>query len=314
MEQCWQMTDEELNAWVRLSTVPGLRLQDAVSLLEAFGSPVDAMDASRGTLRRHVPAEVADRIASGPEDAQEQIVSRTLAWLGRVNGAFAVTLSDPDFPKGLLETGCSPLVLYGLGDRELLGAKLVAILGTRHPSADGARDAYEFGAGLGKAGLTLLSPMMEGIDSESLRGALEGEGGRAVVLCAAPLDRVYPASRRPLMAQAAKTGLLLSSLAPGTPLTDEAVKLRYQHLAGLASAVLVMEAGVMSKAIPVARAAGVLGRDLLAVPGNIHLPLSKGPNRLIREGARLVESVQDVAGEVLRLSDPVPRLRDRPFP
>ena len=169
---------------------------------------------------------------------------------------------------------------------------------------------YEFGAALEKVGLTLLSSMMEGVEAASLRGALADPAGAAVVLCASPLNRVYPASLKPIMMKTAKQGLLLSATPIGESLTPERLELRYRYLAGMADAVLLMEASAHSKAIPVAKTAGSYGRDTLAVPGNIHLPLSKGPNRLIRSGARLVESVQDIAGEIRGLSERIPRLSD----
>ena len=304
------MTEEEIHAWITFSTVPDMGLEDAVRLLGDFGSPGAVLDSSLSELRHAVTDELARRIASGPEDEQAEVIEKTEDWLRRTSGSFVISIADEDFPRGLFETGCSPLVLYGLGDRKLLRRRLLAILGTRHPSAEGERDAYEFGAALEKVGLTLLSSMMEGVEAASLRGALADPAGAAVVLCASPLNRVYPASLKPIMMKTAKQGLLLSATPIGESLTPERLELRYRYLAGTADAVLLMEASAHSKAIPVAKTAGSYGRDTLAVPGNIHLPLSKGPNRLIRSGARLVESVQDIAGEIRGLSERIPRLSD----
>ena len=191
------MTEEEIHAWITFSTVPDMGLEDAVRLLGDFGSPGAVLDSSLSELRHAVTDELARRIASGPEDEQAEVIEKTEDWLRRTSGSFVISIADEDFPRGLFETGCSPLVLYGLGDRKLLRRRLLAILGTRHPSAEGERDAYEFGAALEKVGLTLLSSMMEGVEAASLRGALADPAGAAVVLCASPLNRVYPASLKP---------------------------------------------------------------------------------------------------------------------
>ena len=163
------MTEEEIHAWITFSTVPDMGLEDAVRLLGDFGSPGAVLDSSLSELRHAVTDELARRIASGPEDEQAEVIEKTEDWLRRTSGSFVISIADEDFPRGLFETGCSPLVLYGLGDRKLLRRRLLAILGTRHPSAEGERDAYEFGAALEKVGLTLLSSMMEGVEAASLR-------------------------------------------------------------------------------------------------------------------------------------------------
>lgn len=301
---------EDLGAWLAFSTAPGLDLKSAVALLRAYGGPAPAIDASVRELREIVPVEQARAVALPPGSERAEQIEATLEWLSQRSGAFAVTLADPDYPKGLLELPDPPFVLLGLGCRKLLASRFVSILGTRRPSAGGARMARDFGAGLAQAGLGLASAMMEGVEAESLAGALEA-GGAACVICATPLDRVYPPASRDVMIEIAKNGVLLSFLMKGTPFAEENIGRRTQLLAAFSDATVVMEADRTSRALAAARLAAGLGRDVFAVPGDVRSPLSKGPHRLIREGARLVESVADVANDLRPLASPRITLRDR---
>lgn len=308
MEQ--KLTQEELAAWLEFSTVPGLSVRAAVALLRAFGGPEGVLGASIADLKRAVPAEEARLFAGAPDEERAERIEATLAWASGTPGAFAVTLADADYPKGLLELAEPPFVLFGLGRRELLASRFVAILGGRRPTPEGALIAQEFGAGFEKAGLVLASAMMEGIDSESLRGALGSERPAAAVLAATPLDRVYPASGRGLMRAAAQKGVVLSPFLIGTPFAEENLGYRAHLLAALAEATVVMQAGPDSRALDGARIAAGMGRDVFAVPGSVREPLSKGPHRLIRGGARLAESVRDIANDLRPLSSPAVRIRD----
>ncbi len=305
-----ETTDDALRAWLTLSTVPGLELGAAVALLQEFGSADSVLSAGREALKRIAGSAAGNEIADGPDEERSALIEQNIAWVKNTPGAFAVALDDPDYPAGLFETGCTPLVLFGIGKRKLLGSRFIAVFGSQHPTSEGLKTAFEFGAGMRKAGLTLLSAMMNGIEAESLKGALTGQDGAAAVFCAAPLNRVYPPGARDLMRETAARGVLLSALPIGTPFSEEALENRYRLMAGMASAVLLLEAGRTSRAIPVMKMAGALGRDMLAVPGSIRLPLSKGPNRMIREGARLVESVKDIAAETHGLSEDIPDVRD----
>lgn len=304
------LNGEELRAWLTFSTAPGLDLKAAVALLRAYGDPASVLNASVQELRALVPAEQARAAALPPMPDRERQIDETVSWLEARPGAFALTLADPDYPRGLLELPDPPFVILGLGRREILARRFVLISGTRRPSAEGASIAREFGAGLGQARLGLASGMMEGVDSESLQGALSGGGG-ACVIAATPLDRVYPPSCRSLMRKVVEKGVILSFLMKGTPFSKENLMRRAQLLAAFADATVVMEADAASKALFMARLAAELGRDVFAVPGDICSPLSKGPHSLIRGGARLVESAADVANDLQPLGMPAVRILDR---
>lgn len=309
MDENLKISENELRAWLVLSSAPGLGLKDAVALLREYGGPEGVLEAGPHRLQSRLSPEQARQVAGPMDEQRQRSVEQALEWTSRVSGAFAVTLADSDYPRGLLQLSSPPFVLFGLGRRELLRSRFISIFGSQRPSPSGARTAREFGAGLGHADLALASAMMEGVDAESLKGALS-EGGDAAVVCATPLNRVYPPQCRDLMAEAARRGLVLGFLMPGAQFSEANLRARYYLLVALSQAVVIMEAGAMSKAVGMAKIAADLGRDVLAVPGDIHSPHSKGPNHLIRNGATLVESVQDIANEINRLSDPRVRLSD----
>jgi DNA processing protein len=291
--------DARREAWARLQ-LSGLPARPLSELLRAFGSPEGVLGAPAAQRRRHVPAHVAALLESGP-DAER--LAATLDWLGGP-GHDLVAWDDPDYPRALLEIGDTPPVLYVLGRRALLGAPAFAIVGSRNATAQGCADAEAFGAALSAAGLTIVSGLALGIDAAAHRGGLRHAASSIAVVGTGP-DRIYPPGNRDLAHELAARGLVLSEFAPGTPPLKQNFPRRNRLVSGLSRGVLVIEATLSSGSLITARIAGEQGRDVFALPGSIHSPFSKGGHKLIREGAKLVETAQDILDE-LGMASPQP--------
>jgi DNA processing protein len=284
--------DARALAWVRLQ-VSGVSPRPLAELLRAFGSPEAVVGATSAQRRKVVAAPVAKLLDAGPDAAR---LAAALAWL-EAPGHELVVLDDPDYPKSLLEIGDPPPVFYCLGRRELLARPALAIVGSRNATPQGASDASAFARALSAAGLTIVSGLALGIDAAAHRGALEGTGS-SIAVTGTGLDRVYPAANRELAHELAAHGLLLSEFAPGTPPLPQNFPRRNRVVSGLARGVLVIEATLSSGSLITARLAGEQGREVFALPGSIHSPFSKGCHQLLREGAKLVETAQDVLDEL----------------
>jgi DNA processing protein len=251
------------------------------------------LNAPRARLAAVLPAAAVTRtLAPAPADR----LAAARAWLAEP-GHELVAWDDPDYPRALFDIGDAPPVLFFVGRRELLNRQAVAIVGSRNATPQGIENARAFAAALSGAGLTVVSGLALGIDAAAHTGALDGPGSTLAVV-GTGLDRVYPARHRDLAHAIAERGGLLSEYPPGTPPRKENFPRRNRLLAGLARGVLVVEATLSSGSLITARLAGEQGRDVFAIPGSIHSPFSKGPHKLIREGAKLVETAQDVLDEL----------------
>lgn len=284
------MDDANRRAWVELSlrAVPEPAL---VALLQAFGSAEGVLAATRAQRAGVAVAAEAAWAAPAPE-----ALDRTLAWLGEP-GHDLVAWDDPRYPATLLELGHAPPVLYVLGRTELFTRPALAIVGSRSATPQGLDNARAFAGALSAAGLTIVSGLAAGIDGAAHEGALDGEGSTIAVM-GTGLDRVYPARHRALAHAIAQRGLLVSEFPPGTPVRDFHFPRRNRLISGLSRGVLVVEAALHSGSLITARLAGEQGREVFAIPGSIHSPLSKGCHRLIREGAKLVETAGDILEEL----------------
>jgi DNA processing protein len=284
--------DARLLAWARLAE-KGLPAPALTPLLRAFGDPLAILCASRAQLASVATPAAVDRIVA-PGDPQRLAAIEN--WLA-VDGNELIAWDDPDYPKALLELGNAPVVLFYVGRRELLNRAALAIVGSRHATPQGVDTARAFALALSSAGLTIVSGLALGIDAAAHEGALLGAGSTIAVV-GTGLDRVYPARHRALAHAIAMQGGLLSEFFPGTPPRKENFPRRNRLLSGLSRGVLVVEATVSSGSLITARLAGEQGRDVFAIPGSIHSPFSKGCHRLIREGAKLIETAQDVLDEL----------------
>lgn len=224
------------------------------------------------------------------------MLAKSLDWL-KAPDRFLVTLQSSDYPSALKEISLAPALLYAMGRRELLACEKLAIVGSRNPTAQGEKNAVGFAQALSDANLTIVSGLALGIDACAHRGALQGHGSTISVV-GTGLDRVYPARNRDLARMIAADGLLLSEFALGTPPVAGNFPRRNRILSGLSLGCLVVEAAIGSGSLITARLAGEQGRDVFAIPGSIHSPLSKGCHALIKQGAKLVETARDVLEEL----------------
>lgn len=284
--------DARVEAWASLQLLPGVPPRVLVTLLKALGGPAQVLAASAATLSTHVAAPIAAAIAHGPDAAA---LEHTLQWL-RDEGNKLIAWDDPDYPRALLTIADPPPVLFFRGDSALLNRPGLAIVGSRNATAQGRETAEAFATALSSAGLTIVSGLALGIDAAAHRGGLE-RGGRSLAVVGTGIDRVYPAANRDLARRLSEEGGIVSEFALGTPPLPGNFPRRNRLISGLARGVLVVEATLASGSLITARFAAEQGRDVFAVPGSIHSPFSKGSHRLIRDGAKLVETAQDVLEE-----------------
>jgi len=228
----------------------------------------------------------------GPERPDPGGIERDLAWLEGPNRTL-LTHEDSRYPRQLAAVPGMPPALFVEGDPEYLSRPQVAIVGSRAATAAGRETAFDLAARLAAAGFAITSGLAAGIDGQAHRGALAAQGV-TIAVCGTGLDRVYPAEHRELAARIAANGALVSEFPTGTPPASRNFPCRNRLMSGLARGVLVVEAAARSGSLITARHAGEQGRDVMAVPGSIHNPLARGCHRLIRDGAALVESIDDV--------------------
>jgi DNA processing protein len=280
-------------SWLKLALVPGIGDGAMRRLLEAFGSPDTALGANRTQLSPFLSAKQIDALQAGPDAA---LLADTLAWLDQP-GHHLITLLDRDYPPLLGETADPPVALYGKGRRDLLAQNCLAIVGSRNATPQGEANAEAFAEVLSGAGLTIVSGLALGVDAAAHRGGLKGAGSTIAVV-GTGLDRVYPARNKALAHEIAEKGLMLSEFSLGTISAPGHFPKRNRIISGLSHAVLVVEAALNSGSLITARQALEQGREVLAIPGSIHSPLSKGCHALIKQGAKLVESAQDIVEEL----------------
>jgi DNA processing protein len=291
--------DPGLASWLQLSLTPGLGASTLRQLLRQFGLPQAVLERKRSELASLVSPAVLEALDS-PRIAQA--VARALEW-AQADDHFVVTLADETYPRALLEIADPPSLLYAHGRIELLRRPAFAIVGSRNASAQGESNAAQFAKALSDAGLTIISGLALGIDGAAHRGGLAGRSSTIAVL-GTGTDIVYPNRNAELAAEIARAGLLVSEFPLGTPAIAHNFPRRNRLISGMARGCLVVEAALASGSLITARCAADQGRDVFAIPGSIHSPLSKGCHALIKSGAKLVESAEDVLAELegLRMS------------
>ena len=308
------MEHEELSGWLRLALTPGVGDTSARKLLAAFGLPDAVLSQSGTSLQQVVTVAQAAALQRVPAGLAE-LLDRTWQWLQscEVNGATRriVTLGDPMYPASLLETADPPVMLYLLGapafDLTQLG-RSIAIVGSRNPTPQGESNARAFARAFGEQGITVISGLALGVDGAAHLGALGAVPAAAsasaathfatVAVVGTGLDRVYPARHRELAHRITAHGLIVSEFPLGTPPINSNFPKRNRIIAGMTRGTLVVEAALASGSLITARLAVEQGRDVFAIPGSIHSPLSRGCHALIRQGAKLVETAQDVLEEL----------------
>jgi len=329
-------TEDDFDAWFRLLQTPGIGREAARRLLAACGTPAAVFAAGPGVWRELVSPAVAQALGSTPSEFSARLAAAR-HWLTAAPGRLVLTLGDPAYPDQLLQTADPPLLMYLQGPEHLsrsallagLAVPSLALVGSRQATPQGRDNARNFAAALVQQGLAVVSGLAQGIDAAAHEGALQvleasGEaGGEApayvasvasapsepttasiptwpctIAVVGTGLDRVYPRQHLALARRIATQGLLLSEYAPGTPALPEHFPQRNRIIAGLSLGTLVVEAAPRSGSLITARLASEAGREVFAIPGSIHAPQAQGCHGLIKQGAKLVETVADIVDEL----------------
>ncbi|MCY7315970.1 MAG: DNA-processing protein DprA [Rubrivivax sp.] len=288
---------DEFAAWFRLLESPGVGPAALRRLLAACGSAPAVLACDAATLREIAGAAASRALAIEPPEYSARLQA-ALAWLGGGADRQALTLGDPRYPAALLQTTDPPPLLYVQGDVACLSRPSIAIVGSRHCTPQGDANARAFAAALGQAGQVIVSGLALGIDAAAHEGALQA-GAATIAVVGTGLDRVYPARHRALAHRIAAQGALVSEFSPGMPPLADNFPRRNRIIAGLTQGTLVVEAALQSGSLITARLASEAGREVFAMPGSIHAPQSRGCHALLKQGAKLVETAQDILEELL---------------
>ncbi len=291
------MEREEFAAWLRLLETSAVGRVSARRLLASFGSPQQVFLSSAEELAALVGAEAAVNLGKVPVHF-DAVLERCWGWLVQPqdHDRHVLALGHPDYPAALLETADPPLMLFAQGKLDCLKRTAVAVVGSRNATPQGLESARAFSAHLSREGVSVVSGLALGIDGAAHEGALSGAGSTIAVV-GTGLDRVYPKAHFSLAHQISKTGLILSEYVVGTPPLAAHFPQRNRIIAGLANGTLVVEAALKSGSLITARLALECDREVFAIPGSIHSPTSKGCHALIKQGAKLVETAQDILEE-----------------
>ena len=287
------MPKEELAAWLRLLLTPGVGTESARKLLAAFGLPHEIFEQDPAAWQTVVGTRAARALITPPEHLDVEVV-RLQAWLAEDARRHVLTLGDSLYPTELLQMADPPLMLYVQGDVQALHhPRRLAMVGSRNPTPQGETNAKQFAHALGEAGVCVVSGLALGVDGAAHEGALQA-GAPTIAVVGTGLDRVYPKRHLSLAHRIGAQGAIVSEYPLGTPPLAAHFPQRNRIIAGLSQGTLVVEAAVQSGSLITARLAAEQGREVFAIPGSIHSPQARGCHALIRQGAKLVESAQDI--------------------
>jgi DNA processing protein len=288
----------EVIAWLRLTRSAGLNEAELRGLLKTFGLPDSILAQPTREIARLIGHERALRLASDPSSTLETVMQATAAWLER-SGRAVLTLADTRYPPQLLHDEAAPPMLFTDGPVERLSMPRLALLAPAAATREAVASGVAFARTLTERGIRLLVHFGSEFSAAIVNALADVEKADVVAVLDQGPDRITPARFLPEARRLAERGVLVSEYAPGEALADSDTSAKAARLlmASLPVAVLVFEAGIGSTTLATARQAGVWGKDLFALPGSIHAPLARGCHRLIRDGARLVESVEDVLEE-----------------
>lgn len=293
------MNEEDLVSWIRFSLVGGMTAKVALSLVHEFELPEKVFEMPAYVVGRVIGQNAALSLMSAENEKRARQI---FSWLSRTENTGALPISDPSYPVDLIRAGNPPTVLYWRGNLQALQCeKRVAVLGSRNPDGEGRENARNFGRALAANGCAVVTNLSEGIEREAAHGALlaqeqgERQGlGPVIAVLATGINKVYPMVNKDVFQRVARTGLMISAYPPGTEFAETHLEERIPLLVGMAQKLLVVQASARSASLTYARCAAEMGRDVLTIPGSIHATLYKGNHRLLREGAKLVESVRDI--------------------
>lgn len=319
------MQRDELEGWLRLTLTEGVGNNTARALLACFGLPDAVFQQSKTALSQIAGPAQVDALKDRPTQL-DTLLDATWQWLNdqaqdRTFGRCITTLGDGRYPQALLEMEDPPLMLYMVGQlaqpQVPAAAHCIAIVGSRNPTPQGAVNAREFGQALCQAGLTVVSGLALGVDGAAHTGALDARPdtpGRVptIAVIGTGIDRIYPKAHQTLTRSIAERGLIISEYPIGTPPLAPNFPKRNRIIAGLCSGTLVVEAALQSGSLITARLAAEQGKEVFAIPGSIHSTQARGCHALIKQGAKLVESAQDVLEELRAIAPPQQRQTDKP--
>jgi DNA processing protein len=296
------MEREELAAWLRLTLAPGIGNHAARRLLAAFGLPGRIFIQSSQALQQVVSLVHAEALGTEPPQLAS-LLQATLGWLSEGTPGLRriVTLSDPAYPPSLLDTEDPPLLLYLMGQAVPQWPDAIAVVGSRNPTPQGLANSRKFAQFFVQSGLTVVSGLALGVDSAAHEGALEAAAAdqfSTIAVVGTGLDQVYPSSNVQLCERIVQRGLVVSEYPIGTPPLPPNFPKRNRIIAGLSLGTVVVEAALKSGSLITARQALEQGKDVFAIPGSIHSPQSRGCHALLKQGAKLVETAQDVLEEL----------------
>jgi DNA processing protein len=301
------MNREELAGWLRLALTYDINKAAARRLLAAFGLPSAIFSQSRAALEHLVGPEGAKAIQGELAGFGEKLEA-TWQWLCAAEAnapRHVITLADARYPAGALQLADPPLMLYSIGRIPTPWPDAIAIVGSRNPTAQGLANAREFGATFARSGLTVVSGLALGIDGAAHEGALGAAAPgtlATIAVIGTGADRVYPSRHRELAHRIAAHGIILSEYPIGTPPLAQNFPKRNRLIAALTHGTVVVEAALQSGSLITARQAAEQGKEVFAIPGSIHSPQARGCHALLKEGAKLVETAQDVLDELPQLA------------
>lgn len=287
---------EELTAWLALARAPGLHAGTLAPLLQHFTNAAALVSASPAALR----AAGADaKLISWLQSTSEKAIVQDRRWLEHDQHHF-IAWGSENYPQLLTQLSDAPVGLYARGNPALLALPQLAIVGSRNPTPSGSDNALSFAAHLARCGLVITSGLAIGIDTASHQGALHAQG-TTIAVCGTGLDINYPRANAALADMIAERGALVSEFPLGTAAIKGNFPRRNRIISGLTLGTLVVEAAVQSGSLITARLAAEQGREVFAIPGSIHNPLTRGCHQLIRQGAKLVETADDIFAELRTL-------------
>lgn len=296
----------ELRYWLALAQTPGVGARTFQTLVKSGVHPAELFAQPASYLR---DLGLSDPVIERLRCPDWKSVERNLAWAAQPN-CHILTLVDPLYPPQLKEIASPPPVLFVQGHPQNLQRAQLAIVGSRNSSVAGRKLAFEFAKALAELDLVITSGLAVGIDGAAHQGALAG-GGKTIAVVGTGPDLVYPPQHKNLAAEIVSRGAIVSEFPPGTPVRARHFPRRNRIIAGLSLGTLVVEATSRSGSLITARFALEQGREVMAIPGAIHNPQAKGCNALIREGAKLVETIEDIL-EALNLIPPHSSTSDTP--
>ena len=284
--------------WLSLALATGIGSAVCNKLLLEFKNPQNILASDHQTLSDFGLSEVTINTLLAPDVEQ---INKILDWLN-IPFHHLITMIDDDYPELLKSIHSPPMILFAIGQREVLGFLHFAIVGSRNPTTGGKRLAEDFAAELSKSGLTICSGLALGIDYHSHLGALKAQAATVAVL-GNGLNSIYPARHKKIASQIVEQGLLLSEYSPDTKPKPGNFPRRNRIISGMSTGVLVVEAAKRSGSLITANYALEQGRDVFAIPGSIHNPLARGTHSLIKQGAKLVETVDDIIDELAPMAN-----------